>query len=137
MDKHNFNKLALGHHYDDVVETFLMSMIYSGQMTTIHPRRFLDEKKVYLIRPLIYLRKKEIVEAQELYDYQELETPCPVAPSSQREQLREKFSELFNNKQLFHNIAATIREDTTKEFWPAEIEREELVARLQQIWGEQ
>ncbi|MFW5991798.1 MAG: tRNA 2-thiocytidine biosynthesis TtcA family protein, partial [Halanaerobiaceae bacterium] len=55
MKEHGFNKIAFGHHYDDAVETFLMSIIYSGQILTFQPRRHLSDSDVYIIRPMIYL----------------------------------------------------------------------------------
>ena len=56
------NKIALGHHFDDVIETTLMGMIYGGQMQTMLPRRKSDSfEKMEIIRPLYYVRESEII----------------------------------------------------------------------------
>ena len=54
------NKVAYAHHLDDAVETFFMSLLSSGQLTTFQPKTFLSRKKITVIRPLIYLREFEI-----------------------------------------------------------------------------
>lgn len=61
--EHGYNKVALGHHHDDAVETFLMSILYSGQIRTFMPKSYLDRTGVTVIRPLVYLREQEIKKA--------------------------------------------------------------------------
>ncbi|HZW49734.1 MAG TPA: tRNA 2-thiocytidine biosynthesis TtcA family protein, partial [Bacillota bacterium] len=51
-----YNKLALGHHHDDAVETFLMSILYSGQITTFTPVTAQERAGLTIIRPMVYLR---------------------------------------------------------------------------------
>ena len=64
------NKIALGHHYDDVIETTLMSMLYGGQIETMMPKLHSDNfEGMELIRPLYYVREKDIVHWR---DYNEL-----------------------------------------------------------------
>ena len=62
LQENNVKKLAFGHHLDDAVETYLMSIFYSGQLKTLQPSRYLSESGVEIIRPLIYLREKIIIE---------------------------------------------------------------------------
>ena len=49
------NKVALGHHYDDVVETFWMNQIFEGRLGCFSPVTYLDRKEVWVIRPMIYM----------------------------------------------------------------------------------
>ncbi|MFW6381494.1 MAG: tRNA 2-thiocytidine biosynthesis TtcA family protein [Bacillota bacterium] len=136
MTDHGYKKLALGHHYDDVVETFMLSIIYSGQLTTIHPYRFLSDNQVSIIRPLIYLREREIIEGnRRLTDYKPRTAPCPVEGETRRQRLRQRFREVFNDKQLFYNTAAAMREDAHQELWPPEISSQQLRERLNGLWG--
>ena len=55
-----FNKLALGHHYDDAVETFLMSLIYEGRISCFQPVTHLDRTGITQIRPMLYIHEKTV-----------------------------------------------------------------------------
>lgn len=52
------NKIALGHNQDDVLETFLLNLFYTGSISTFSPVSFMDRTKITLIRPLIYTTEK-------------------------------------------------------------------------------
>jgi len=52
------NKIALGHNEDDVIETFLLNMIYAGKISTFAPISYMDRSEMTLIRPLIYTQEK-------------------------------------------------------------------------------
>ena len=58
--RENCNKIALGHNEDDVLETFLLNLLYTGNITTFAPVSFMDRSKITLIRPLIYAPEKYI-----------------------------------------------------------------------------
>lgn len=60
--KHGFNKIALGHHRDDLVRTLLMSILYSGQTRSMPPKLLTDDKAHVVIRPLTYCQEKDIIE---------------------------------------------------------------------------
>ena len=53
------NKIALGHNMDDVLETFLLNLLYTGSISTFSPKSFMDRTKITLIRPLILLSEKD------------------------------------------------------------------------------
>ena len=55
-----FNKLALGHHYDDAVETFVMSLIYEGRISCFQPVTDLDRTGIIQIRPMLYIHEKTV-----------------------------------------------------------------------------
>ena len=55
------NKVAYGHHKDDVVETLMMSLIYEGRLHTFCPVTYLDRTKLYVIRPLLYIDESDII----------------------------------------------------------------------------
>ena len=57
------NKIAYAHHNDDAVETLLLNLLYSGQIGTFQPKTYLDRTKLTVIRPMIYLREAETIEA--------------------------------------------------------------------------
>ena len=65
-EDHGFNKVALGHHRDDLIETLLMSILYNGQIRSMPPKLLTDNKKHIVIRPLAFCQEKDIIQyAQE------------------------------------------------------------------------
>ena len=61
-EDHGFNKVALGHHRDDMIETLLMSILYSGQIRSMPPKLLTDNKKHIVIRPLAFCQESDIIE---------------------------------------------------------------------------
>ena len=59
------NKIALGHHYDDVIETFLMNLFNEGRIGCFAPKTYLSRKDLWMIRPLVFAPEKEIRRAVE------------------------------------------------------------------------
>lgn len=60
-EEHGFNKIALGHHRDDLIRTVLMSMLYNGDIRSMPPKLLSDNKKNIIIRPLCYVQEKDII----------------------------------------------------------------------------
>ena len=71
------NKIALGHHYDDVIETTLMSMLYSGQIQTMMPKlRSRNYEGMELIRPLYFIREQSICRWRDYNELHFLQCAC-------------------------------------------------------------
>ena len=134
MKEEGFEKLAFGHHYDDAVETYLMSILYSGQVNTLQPKRFLSDNEVYIIRPLIYLREKRIIAAKDRIQYKDTFKKCPYDQETKREEIKEILKKIKFNKQIFYNIASAMRENSIKELWPAKKDDEILTEKMQSMW---
>lgn len=81
-----FNKLALGHHLDDVVETFMLSLFYEGRLNTFQPKSFMSRSGVTLIRPMIYLAEKEISGIARTMPV--VHNPCPANKHTERESMK-------------------------------------------------
>ncbi len=83
---HGCNKLALGHHADDVIETFLLSMFYEGRLSVFSPVSRLERSGVTVIRPMIYLKEKDISAMAK--DYPVFHNPCPADHFTKREYMK-------------------------------------------------
>ena len=81
------NKVALGHHSDDMIDTFLLSMLYEGRLSTFQPKSFLNRADVTVIRPLIYASEKEIKAVSKSFPV--LKSGCPVNGHTKREYMKQ------------------------------------------------
>ena len=83
------NKLALGHHFDDAVETFLMSLLFEGRLSCFRPVTYLDRSGVTQIRPLIYAGEQKIAKLAEELQLPVVENPCPQDKGSKRYEVKQ------------------------------------------------
>lgn len=93
LDK-GFNKLALGHHYDDAVETFLMSLIYEGRISCFQPVTNLDRTGIIQIRPMLYIHEKTVDHFAQQQELPVLKNRCPVDKHTKREEIKELIFDL-------------------------------------------
>lgn len=82
-------KIALGHHYDDAVETLLMNLIFEGRIGCFQPVTYLDRTGVTQIRPLLYCHEDEIRRCVERLGLPVVENPCPADGTSRRQEIKE------------------------------------------------
>lgn len=82
------NKIAYGHHKDDVVETMMMSLIYEGRFHTFAPETYLDRMEITVIRPLIYVSEADIIGFCNKENLPLLKNPCPVDGATRREYVK-------------------------------------------------
>lgn len=80
------NKVALGHHGDDMVETFMLSLTYEGRISTFSPVTYLERANISVIRPMIYLREYEVASFGK--NLPVLHNPCPVNHKTKREYVK-------------------------------------------------
>lgn len=83
------NKLAYGHHKDDLVDTMLLSLIFEGRFHTFSPVTYLDRMDITLIRPLMYVDEADIVGFQHKYELPVAKSPCPANGITKREYAKE------------------------------------------------
>lgn len=81
------NKLALGHHADDLVETFFLSMIYEGRFSTFEPVTYLTRTGMTVIRPMIYIEEKDVAAFSK--DKPIIHNPCPADKHTKRQYVKE------------------------------------------------
>ncbi len=87
--KYGCNKVALGHHMDDVMETFMMSLIYEGRVHTFLPVTYLSRKDIYVIRPMIYTPESEIKHLVKKYGIEVVKNNCPANGETKRQYVKE------------------------------------------------
>lgn len=82
------NYLALGHNADDMVETFLLSLLYEGRLNAMQPKSYLDRSGITLIRPLLYVREKESAAFVRENGIPVIVNPCPADGFTERETMK-------------------------------------------------
>ena len=87
-------KLALGHHFDDAVETYMMSLLFEGRISCFRPVTYLDRSGVTQIRPLIYAGEQKIANVAAALALPIVENPCPQDKGSKRYEIKKLLSAL-------------------------------------------
>lgn len=114
------NKIAYAHHNDDAVETFFMSLLYSGQLTTFTPVTHLSRTGLTVIRPLVYFREREIKKCAKYHGFTPLNSPCPRDGNTARQKVKDLIKNLSaENERLYPHLFAAMHENALGELWPA------------------
>ena len=100
------NKLALGHHFDDAVETFMLSLLFEGRLSCFRPVTYLDRSGVTQIRPMIYAGELKISNLAQELQLPVVENPCP----------QDKGSKRYEIKQLLKTLSARYPDMKSKVF---------------------
>ena len=112
-EKLGCNKLALGHHFDDVIETTLINMFYAGEFKTMMPKLRSQNFDIELIRPLYYLREKDIKKFTNYNGLNPMNCGCVVSAgktSSKRREVKELIASLeLNDKDIKAKIFNSVR----------------------------
>jgi tRNA 2-thiocytidine biosynthesis protein TtcA len=93
-EKNNFNKIALGHHRDDLIRSLLMSILYNGIIASMPPKLLSNTKKNIVIRPLVYCQEADIIEYAKLKAFPII--PCNLC-GSQENLVRKRVARLIND----------------------------------------
>ena len=88
------SKIALGHHYDDAVETLLMNLLFEGRIGCFEPVTYLDRTGITQIRPMLYCHEYEIRRAVKLLGLPVVENTCPADGTSRRQEVKELIRDL-------------------------------------------
>lgn|SRR5699024_5066708 len=89
-------KVALGHHKDDAIETFIMSLFYEGRVNCFSPKTYLDKQGITVIRPMVYIEEYMTKKATKEFKYPVIENPCPANGSTKRQDVKELLAQLNN-----------------------------------------
>ncbi|MEI5991654.1 hypothetical protein A5881_003191 [Enterococcus termitis] len=88
------NKVALGHHLDDAIETYFMNFLFHGQMASFDPISYLSKTDITLIRPLLYVEEKQIIQFVQREELPVIFNPCPVDKKTKREEVKHLVNDL-------------------------------------------
>ena len=94
ITQRGIHKLALGHHFDDAVETFMMSLLFEGRISCFRPVTFLNRSGVTQIRPLVYAGEKKIANLAAELQLPIVENPCPEDKTSKRYEIKKLLAQM-------------------------------------------
>ncbi len=88
------NKIALGHHFNDAVQTFVMNLFDCGNISCFSPKSYLSNRELWLIRPMIFCEENEIVRAANKYKLPVVKSECPDDGNTERKAVDTLIKEL-------------------------------------------
>ena len=88
MAEHGIKKIALGHHFDDAVETFLMSLFYEGRISCFQPVTYMSRTDITQIRPMLYIGEGTVASFAKHSNLPVVENLCPKDGASKREEVK-------------------------------------------------
>ena len=92
--EHGCNKIALGHHLDDVAETFVMNLFNGGTLDCFMPVTYLSRKDIYMIRPMIFARESDCARVVRRENLPTVKSNCPADGTTERQEVKEMLSAL-------------------------------------------
>ena len=108
--KFGCNKVALGHHYDDVVETFMLNLFFEGRIGCFRPVTYLSRMDVTVIRPMIYMPEKDVRAYAAFASLPIVKSLCPADGNTQREEMKNLLHEMDRrNKGLKYRVFGAIQ----------------------------
>ncbi len=90
----NCNKIALGHHLDDLAETFVMNLFNGGTLDCFMPVTYLSRKDIYMIRPMIFARESDCARVVRRENLPAVKSNCPADGTTERQEVKEMLSAL-------------------------------------------
>ena len=101
--------VALGHHFDDVVETFMLNLFFEGRIGCFSPVTELSRVGVKVIRPMLYMPEKDVIEFAKKNELPVISSPCPADKNTQREEMKQLLRSLEkDNRGLRYRIFGAI-----------------------------
>lgn len=92
--EHKFNKIALGHHMDDIIHTALMNQFFQGHFSTMPVKLTMKKMPITIIRPLAMVEERDIMKYAIIKQYQKQLKTCPFEDDTQRNNVRNIFNDI-------------------------------------------
>ncbi len=116
------SKVALGHHYDDAVETFFLSLFYENRLSCFHPVTYLDRMGVTQIRPMLYVSEGMVRDAAERFGLPVIQNTCPADGYTKRQEVKELVARLGRSYPGVKNSVFTAMQRLPLEGWATDQE---------------
>lgn len=114
----NCQKVALGHHVDDALETYLMNFFFHGKLASFEPVTYLSKVDITLIRPLLYLEETKIRSFVSRLELPVIFNPCPVDKKTKREEVKGVVTHLSETYPLIRQrFIQGMEQGTAADFW--------------------
>jgi tRNA 2-thiocytidine biosynthesis protein TtcA len=113
-----YNKIAFGHHKDDLIETFFLNMIYSGNISTMVPKQELFGGNLYLLRPMAYLEKNEVRQIADGLQLHPVKNLFPLANDTRRERVRSFLEGIYADEPQAKSSMFTALTNVRKDYLP-------------------
>ena len=120
--EHQCNKIALGHHMDDILETLLMNMTFQGAMSTMPPKLVMRKFDMTIIRPMCLIQESDLIQLAEMHSYQKQIKNCPYETDSHRSDMKDVLHKLVEmNPEARYSLWSSMNNIQT-DLLPQEIE---------------
>jgi len=116
--EHQCNKIALGHHGDDAIETLLLNSIYGAKLATIPFRRYLDREDISMIRPMLYAYEKDIMDTCQSLQLPVMISNCPKDHQSKRAEMKHLLDDFYKKyPQAKDNFLKMLENQQQMDLW--------------------
>lgn len=119
--EHSCNKVAMGHHMDDAIETVFMNMVHGGRIATFKPKMYLDRSDIWFVRPICLTRELSILKAIKQAKIPVVPCSCPLEGTTERDVFRIFLKETFYTnpkwKASYENFATAITNQDQCSLW--------------------
>lgn len=123
IKKTGCNKIAYGHHKDDIVETMLLSLIFEGRFHSFSPKTYLDRMDLTVIRPLMFVNEMDVIGFQHKYDLPVAKSRCPIDGFTKRQYAKDLIKKLNEENPGAKERMFTAILNGNIAGWPARVER--------------
>ena len=103
------NKLAMGHHFDDAVETLFLNYIFEGRLATFLPNTYLDREKIHLIRPMVLCNEEDVIALTKKLKVPVIVNKCPNDKTTKRTYMKNFLQKNFYDNKEFPNVYINFR----------------------------
>lgn len=116
--QNRFNKIALGHHMDDILETFIMNMLNKGELSSMTPKLKYDNYSITIIRPLCYILEERLIAHAVKSGYSGFTCTCNYQENSGRKEARKKLEQLTESDSKTKQRLFDAMKNVQKEYLP-------------------
>lgn len=115
---HGATKVAFAHHGDDAVETLFLNMIHGGRIATFDAKMYLANQEMMFIRPLIYCKEQQVINAVHSANLPVVTSTCPNDKHTQREDIKQLIHQIEQQfPSASYNLLKSLSNDEKVSLW--------------------